>query len=541
MIMKKFNFIRTVTATSIALCLVIPAAVGSATSNKDLTTSPVREIAKKLGAYVRWDRTTHTITVTKGPTTLILTIDDSKAILNGQSVFLVVPVRIISNQAIVPVEFISQIFASEESSTTESEYIDTADLFLDHLKIGNGTKAIEYMSPALKKSLSPQLLDILWSNYEQIYGKAVGKPSKSEKTNAVHRNVTYQIQTNIIPFHITLRLNQEGQIDDMNMSPSTTTTYQNPAYDNPATYTEQEVIVGHGELALPGTLTLPVGNGPFPAIVLVHGSGPNDRDSSIGGAKPLRDLSVGLAAKGIAVLRYDKVTYEHTFKVGTNPRFTLKNETVVDAISAVKLLHSNPEVDSAHIYVAGHSQGGYAMPLIVAADTDGEIAGTILLAGPSSKFVDVIVKQQKELINRIKGLGQDTAPFEEQAAQWSAISAIVNDPQYSINHLPESFPIQPAYWWYEQREYKPSELAKKQHGPMLVLQGENDWQVPLSEFSTWKSELKNRNDVEYKSYPNVTHLLNEYSSISTGQEYNQPSNVAPIIIDDIATWIKRSK
>jgi dienelactone hydrolase len=541
MIMKRPKFIRTVTATSIAFSLVIPAIVGSAASNTELTTSPVREIAKKLGAYVQWDRTTRTITVTKGPTTLILTIDDSKAILNGQSLSLANPVRIISNQAIVPVGFITQAFASEESSTTKSESTDTADLFFNQLVIGNGTKAIEYMSPALKKSLSPQPLDKLWSNYEQIYGKAVGDPSKSEKTNAVHRNVTYQIQTNIIPFHITIRLNQEGQIDDMNISPSTTTTYQNPVYDNPATYTEQEVILGLGELALPGTLTMPVGNGPFPAIVLVHGSGPNDRDSSIGGAKPLRDLAVGLSAKGIAVLRYDKVSYEHTFKIATNPRFTLKNETVDDAISAVKLLQSFPKINSAQIYVAGHSQGGYAMPLIVAADPTGDIAGTILLSGPSSKFVDIVVAQQKELINRIKKLGQDTAPYEAQAAQWKGIVALVNDPQYSVDHLPESFPIQPAYWWYEQREYKPSELAKKQHGPMLVLQGENDWQVPLAEFIVWKNELKNRDDVEYKSYPNVTHLLNEYSSISTGQEYNQPSNVVPIIIDDIATWIKKSK
>ena len=539
--MKKSKFIQMVTATSIAFSLVIPAAVTSADSTKNEITAPIREIAKSIGADVTWNQISHTITVTKGTTTLIFTIGNSKATLNGQSLSLANPIRIISNQAIVPVEFITQAFAREESSTTKSESTDSADLFFDQLIIGNGTKAVEYMSPTLKQTLSPQILDVLWSNYEQVYGKSVGEYSKSENVNAVHRNVTYHIHTNLIAYNVTLRLNQDGQIDDLNIAIATTPTYQKPSYDNPATYTEQEVIVGNAELALPGTLTMPIGKGPFPAIVLVHGSGPNDRDSTIGGAKPLRDLAVGLSAKGIAVLRYDKVTYEHTFKVATSPRFTLKNETVDDAISAVKLLQSNPMIDPTHIYVAGHSQGGFAMPLIVAADTDGNIAGTILLSGPSSKFVDVVVKQQKELITRIKGLGQDTAPYEAQATQWSSIATLVNDPQYSVDHIPDYFPIQPAYWWYEQRDFKPTELAKKQQGPMLVLQGENDWQVPLSEFNVWKSELKNRDDVVYKSYPNVTHLLNEYSSISTGQEYNQPSNVAPVIIDDIAAWIKERK
>jgi len=535
MIMKN-KVIRSITLASIALSLAIPMASVSAASQQKETIAPVRETAKNLGAEVKWDQTSHKITLTKGTTTLILTIGNSQAIVNGKSVALTGPLRIVSNQAVMPVEFIKNVFASKETVST-----DTADLFFDQLKSGNGTKAAEYLSPTLKQTLPTQMLDTLWESFEKAYGKSIEEPLKSEKTNAVHRNVTYNIKSNTIPFSITLRLNQKGQIDDLNIAPASPSTYQKPSYDNPTSYTEQEVTVGSGTLALPGTLSMPVGKGPFPALVLVHGSGPSDRDSSTGGAKPLRDLAVGLAAKGIAVLRYDKVTYEHTFKVATNPKFTLKNETVDDAISAVALLKSNPLIASSDIYVAGHSQGGFAMPLIVAADTGGDIAGTILLAGPSSKYVDVLAVQLKEIISRMKGLGQDTAPYETQVAMWSSIISTVNDPQYSVDHLPENFPIQPAYWWFEQRDYKPTDLAKKQSGPMLVIQGENDYQVSLSEFNAWKSELKNRKDVEYKSYPNVTHLLNAYSGVSTGQEYALPSNVSSNIIDDIAAWIKKSK
>lgn len=325
----------------------------------------------------------------------------------------------------------------------------------------------------------------------------------------------------------------------MYIGPSSSGGYQKPAYDNPAAYTEQEVRIGEGQWALPATLTLPQGEGPFPAVVLVHGSGPHDRDSSMGAAKPFRDLAVGLAAKGIAVLRYDKVTYEHTFKVAADPKFTLKKETVDDAVTAVKLLKQTPKIDPGRIFVAGHSQGGFAMPLIIDADQSKDIAGAIVLSGPSLKFADTLIEQQQELVARVKKLGQDPAPFEQQAAAWTQIAQLVNDPQYTVDHMPEKFPLSPAYWWFEQKNYKPVDLAVKQQTPMLVLQGENDWQVTMNQFNEWKKSLQGRSGVEFKSYPKMNHLLAEYDGISIGAEYAMPSNVSSALISDIAAWIQK--
>src|SRR6185369_4322477 len=93
--------------------------------------------------------------------------------------------------------------------------------------------------------------------------------------------------------------------------------YQPPAYVVPSMFREQELTVGAGtEWALPATLTLPTGTGPFPAVVLVHGSGPNDRDETIGPNKPFQDLAQGLASQGIAVLRYEKRTKQHPVAMG---------------------------------------------------------------------------------------------------------------------------------------------------------------------------------------------------------------------------------
>jgi hypothetical protein len=122
--------------------------------------------------------------------------------------------------------------------------------------------------------------------------------------------------------------------------------YQPPAYAVPSSFHEKNVTVGAGtEWALPATLTLPVGNGPFPAIVLVHGSGPNDRDETQGPNRPFQDLAWGLASQGIAVLRYDKRSRVHPGKLTALANLTVKDETIDDALAAVALLRETPEID----------------------------------------------------------------------------------------------------------------------------------------------------------------------------------------------------
>ncbi|WP_334074686.1 MULTISPECIES: alpha/beta fold hydrolase [Paenibacillus] len=538
---KKNNSLKTATTITLALSLSLPAASALADAPASASRSgtalvPVRETAVRLGAAVDWNQAEQTVTVTKGGHTLTFRIGQKEALLDGKPIALRESVRVVSGHTLVDAAALAEAF-QDAKATSE----DPADAFIAKLQAGQGAEAAKLLSPTLAPALPAELLGQVWGSYEKLFGAVKPNPSRSASSNAVHRNVAYTFQATV-PFSFTVRLNEAGQVDDFYVAGVTPSTYRKPAYDNAALYTEREVKIGEGAMALPGTLTLPAGGeGPFPAVVLVHGSGPHDRDSTMGGAKPFRDLAVGLAAQGIAVLRYDKVTYEHTAKVSTDAKFTLKRETVDDAISAVKLLKNTAGVDASRIYVAGHSQGAFAMPMIVDADKDGSIAGAILLSGPSGKFADLLALQQKELVSRVKQSGMDAAPYEQQAAQYTAIADMVNDPKYTVDNLPSQFPLQPAYWWFEQKNYVPAELAKKQTGPLLILQGENDWQVPVSQLEGWKQALKNRSGVEYKSYPKVNHLLAEFDGISTGAEYVQPNNVAKVIIDDMAGWIKKTK
>ncbi|GAB6992291.1 alpha/beta fold hydrolase [Paenibacillus pini] len=538
---SKSNTLRITAAASLALSLCLPTIAQAATPTQQIRilAEPVRDIATKVGAVVQWNQSLRTVTLVKGNNTLILTIGKAEALFNGKSKDVGGVVRVESGRAYAPSDRLIEWF--KENNKTETPYSsDPADLFMKQLQDGNGSKATEYMSPALKKAAPEQAISVMWKQFTQAFGTASTEPIKQENSNSVHRNVTYSFKTDRIPYDLTLRLNAQNEVDDFRIVPASPLAYQKPAYEHTDAYTEKEVTIGEGELALPGTLTTPAGQGPFPAVVLVHGSGPSDRDESVGGAKPLRDLAVGLANKGIAVLRYDKVTYEHTMKVNADPKFNIKKETVDDAISAVNLLTKTQNIDSTRIFVAGHSQGGYAMPLIIDADKQKHIAGTILLAGPSSKFIDVAIEQTNEVMQRVKELGQDPTPYEPLLQTWTSVAKLLNDPQYSVDKLPANFPMPPAYWWYEQKNYKPTDLAKTQTGPMLVLQGENDYQVPIQEYEAWKKELKDRKDVEFKSYPKVTHLLTEYDGISTGAEYAMPANVSPTLIDDIANWVNKN-
>lgn len=518
-----------------------PAAAPAAASGLTAGLVPVREAAAKLGLTVDYRAKEQSVVLTKGNLAVELLPASAKAIINGKAVDYSAtgPAVFRQGKTLVSEAWLKQVFSSAEVIKVDES--TPAGHFLNLLVNGSGKEAYSLLSSNFQEAITSEQLGMLWGNYEGLYGKAESITLKTDTTNNVHREVVYSVKTAAVPLSVSVRFNPAGEVDDLYLTAETPDVYQKPAYDQPSLYTEQEVTIGSGEFALPGTLTKPAGKGPFPVVVLVHGSGPQDRDSSLYGAKPFRDIAVGLAAKGIATLRYEKVTYEHTFKVAADPKFTLKQETVDDALRAVQLLSSIPDIDAGKIVVAGHSQGGFAMPLITAADHNKQIDGTILLSAPSSSFTDVAVLQQEELVNRIKQLGGDTAPYEQQAAVWKQIAAMVNDPMYSADKLPQNFPVSPAYWWYEQRNYVPVELAKQQQGPLLILQGENDWQVPLSQFEGWKKGLTARTDVEYHSYPGVNHLLAKVDTLSTGEDYAAPSNVSETIINDMASWVLQLK
>lgn len=305
-----------------------------------------------------------------------------------------------------------------------------------------------------------------------------------------------------------------------------------PPYANPTTFREQEVTVGEGEWALPGTLTLPRGRGPFPAVVLVHGSGPHDRDESVGPNKPFRDLAWGLASRGIAVLRYDKRTRVHGPKLGS--RITVHEETIEDALAAAQTLRGLSEIDAGRLIVLGHSLGGMLVPRIGAHDPN--IAGFIVMAGPNRPFEDLLLEQ----VRYLAALDGDTSAAEwEQLAtlerQVARVKAPDLSPETEANELPFGIP---AAYWLDLRGYVAAEAAKSLERPILVLQGGRDYNVTVVDFDGWNLALGSRRDVALRLYPSLNHLFMAGEGKSDPRELQRPGNVAEEVIRDVADWIR---
>jgi uncharacterized protein len=312
--------------------------------------------------------------------------------------------------------------------------------------------------------------------------------------------------------------------------------YKAPAYVNKEAFTDTEVEVGSGEWAVPGTLSLPAGNGPFPAVVLVHGSGPNDRDETVGRNKPFRDLAGGLASRGIAVLRYEKRTRVHGLKmVASKDPITVKEEVLDDVLAALQLLRKQKGVDGKKVFVLGHSLGAILAPKLGTLDPG--VKGLVIMAGATRPLEDLIVEQFEYIFSLEGPLSDDKkAQLEKLKTQ----VARLKDPKLSPDTPAAELPLgQPAPYWLSLRESPPVDTAAKVKQPMLILQGERDYQVTMTDFEGWKKALDKRKDVTMKSYPELNHLFVEGTGKSKPVEYQVEGHVAVAVIDDVAGWIKK--
>jgi dienelactone hydrolase len=303
-----------------------------------------------------------------------------------------------------------------------------------------------------------------------------------------------------------------------------------PVYSSSGSFRESDVAVGKDPWKLGGTLLMPNGKGPFPAIVLVHGPGPNDRDESIYSSRIFRDLAEGLASRGIAVLRYDKRTKVYGAKM-SEMDYTVEQETIEDALCAVALLRTQADVNPARVFLLGHSLGGYLAPRIAA--RDGKLAGVVFLAANARPIEDVALEQNAYVVRL---MGTPSPEAQKRLDGLKAEVAKVKRLEPGKPNPPVVMGLPTAYLLGLKRYDAPAQ-AKQMAVPLLVLQGERDFQVTMTDFGIWKSALAGRANAAFRSYPALNHLFISGDAKSTPAEYRIPGNVAPEVISDIAAWI----
>jgi dienelactone hydrolase len=410
-----------------------------------------------------------------------------------------------------------------------------ANAALDALLARDFGKITSQFDPGMTAAMPGSALGDGWDRTAAQVGALVKRAPAAQQQRGAFTAVVIACDFERAKLEVTIVFNEAGQIAGLQIRPpAAAVAYATPAYAVAGAYTERNVTVGAGEWALPGTLTMPVGSGPFPAVVLVHGSGPNDRDETIGPNKTFKDLALGLGSRGVAVLRYDKRTLVYGSKLAGMAGLTVKDETIDDALEAVKLLKTTAAIDPARIFVIGHSLGATVAPRIGAADP--AIAGLVIMAGVVRSLPETIVDQLQYLAAADGTVTPDEQKGIDDARKTvEAVAKLTAADAKSTTMIANA----PASYWLDLRGYDPPAAALKLTQRLLILQGARDYQVTTIDYERWHSALVAKPNVEFHLYPALNHLFLPGTGKSLPAEYAVRGHVPVEVIEDIANWIKR--
>jgi len=397
--------------------------------------------------------------------------------------------------------------------------------------------ATDIFDAEMGKQLSADKLGEIWGQLKSQVGAYQKEISRKQEVTNGYDVIIATTQFKKAPLNIRIVFNSDKQISGLFFQPAESANagkYELPAYVKMDQIVEEDIVIGEGDWALPGTLTFPLGEGQWPMIILVHGSGPNDRDETIGPNKPFKDLALGLASRGIGVLRYDKRTLVHGQKIATKGEITVWEETIDDVIVAISLLKDLKKVDKKHIYILGHSLGGMLAPRIALQTND--LAGMIIMAGAARPLEDLIV-EQKKYIAELDGTISDSEKADYTKAE--RLAQKVKDTFLDANTPSAELMGLPAEYWLDLQGYQPVEVAKRLDLPMLIIQGERDYQVTMEDYRIWRCGLQGKKGVSFKSFPSLNHLMMAgfSSGLSRPEEYQRADHLAVEVIDSIVEFI----
>ncbi len=413
---------------------------------------------------------------------------------------------------------------------------------LELARAGRFGEVRDLFAPQLRPLVVAEALEAAWNAELARQGAitSVGAPiTEPTATGAVVVKVPVTCEHG--GFAVVGPVTEQGQLAGLQLAPLAAAEpiapWEPPAYADSGGFDEHEVTLGRGPLAVGGTITVPRRSGPLSTVVLLAGSGSLDRDETIGRNKPLKDVAWGLATRGVVVLRFDKVTFTHARELQHTARFTLTDEYVPHAVAAVEMLRAHRSVDSARIFLLGHSLGGTVAPRIAAAEPS--VAGLVLLAGGAQPLHWVVVRQFRYLAS--------LRP-ENEAASKPLIEALtekarrVERPDLSPSTPADELPLgAPAPYWLDLRDYDPAALAATLGKPMLILQGGRDYQVTVADdLARWQAAVGDRPGVTIRVYPELNHLFAPGSGPSSPAEYEPAQHVDATVVADIASWLSRS-
>lgn len=436
---------------------------------------------------------------------------------------------------------LASAFTPQQAAPPAPDYAALGRDAVDELAFRHFDKVFAQFDATLAAALPADKLAETWGQLLEQGGAFQKIDSTRVVDRSGYHNAVVTCTFEKAALNIVLSFNDAGQIVGLHAAPAAAesgpgaSSWSAPPYADANKFHEESVTVSDGQWQLPGTLTLPNGKGPFSAVLLVPGSGPNDADESIGPNKVFKDLAWGLASQGIAVLRYPKRTHQYGAKSAADMQnFTVKDEYLDDARAAIALLASRPEINSKRIFLEGHSEGGYLAPRIAAANS--QLAGIIILEGNARPIEQLVIEQ---LQYQVKLGGPNAPQVEKMIPEAQKEAQAIESPDLKPGTMVSLLGAQvPSSYFLDLRGYDPAVLAATLKIPIYISQGGRDYQVTTTDFALWQKALVGHANAALKLYPSLNHLLISGTGPSKPEEYFVAGqHVSPEIITDLAAWI----
>jgi dienelactone hydrolase len=408
---------------------------------------------------------------------------------------------------------------------------------------------------AIQRTVTAEHADRLWSAILMRCGKYEERITVRTLPTGECRIVGLALHFEHAVQPVRVEIDPQGRLAGFWLDPAEMTRpYEPPPYANPTRYEEQVVSIP-AELPLPATLTIPVGSGPHPAVVLVHAAGPLDRDSTIGVRRPFRDLALGLATRGLGgVCRGGGVgggwggggggggvggalancERSHIYRaMGWWPPdgWSFSSIAIDDTLAALELLRNHSQIDSQRLYVLGHGLGGMAAPH--AAERDGRLAGIVIVGCGARSVLDIMLDESRYLA-RLDGVV--SARENEQLARLTQYFTAIRAGRLADVPPTANIPVQ---FLAEVHQLDVLATVGRLKTTVLVVLGGRDFQTTTEDQSLWAQALAARPQSDFKVLEDLDHTLVAGSGPASPDDYLQPGHVDAAVIDLLADWLRR--
>ncbi|MDP2067971.1 MAG: DUF3887 domain-containing protein [Lutibacter sp.] len=411
--------------------------------------------------------------------------------------------------------FISLLsFAQNQNKVTGETFIKLL------LQEKNYEKAYSYFDESVKSKISEEFL----KTTEQQLENQLGKFNNIIEINNENSTYFYYADFEKMKLDIKINLNEADKILGFFFVPHQEFNKKN--------LLGSDLNIQIDNIVLKGTILIPENNNLKKLVIFVHGSGPQDRDETIFENKPFKDISESLYQKGIASYRFDKKTL--TNPESYNYKSTIDDEVTNDIVNIISYFKENEEFKGYEIILLGHSLGANLMPRI--AGKSAQISKLILLAG-NARSLEKLIAEQYEYLYK-----QNPSPeLLEASKKMKEQIAVLTSKSFNVNTPKEQLPFNlSGYYWKSVLDYDALKEVKNVKIPMLILQGERDYQVTMEDFELWKSTLKNNKKASFISYPKLNHLFMSGENASEPKEYMIKGNVDEKVIVDIFNFIEKN-